>query len=166
MIDIRINNYMRFQKILPTLDFGNPFNLKGWTLLRQSLLNYGEPFKIRFQKFTKNLILLNSFLLIQFTIWFFDIVQFTDVQKLISLLEMIFAQVLILLILFKGALLHEVFLEQRVKLEDIRQLINTIYRMRESYFTNHQPSSNYLTNKIIGMIALNLRRSLSNPALV
>lgn len=122
------------KKILPTIDICNPYSLKAWSILRRLMFDYGHQFQLRLQAIMTiyffTLVVTSAVLLL----WVLKIYSLDSIYPIICLFELIITFSTLLVILFYGSLVNEVFPEFRNTLGDHRVLITDLLRMRSIYF--------------------------------
>ncbi|EAS02906.2 transmembrane protein, putative (macronuclear) [Tetrahymena thermophila SB210] len=121
-------------KELPTIDFTNPYALKGWSILRRVILDYGKSFFIRVQAFLTVYIIVGAVGLVLMVLQIYNITNFEGSVVLVCVFEVFVILSSSLYMFYQGAIINQTFSEFKNTLIDYKVILADLKLFKDVYF--------------------------------
>ncbi|KAL4444415.1 hypothetical protein ABPG74_016708 [Tetrahymena malaccensis] len=121
-------------KELPTIDFTNPYALKGWSILRRVILDYGKSFFIRVQAFLTIYIIVGAVGLVLMILQIYNITNLEGSVVLVCVFEVFVILSSSLYMFYQGAIINQTFSEFKNTLVDYKVILADLKLFKDVYF--------------------------------
>ncbi|KAL4491886.1 hypothetical protein ABPG72_006141 [Tetrahymena utriculariae] len=132
-LEFRKSNVLE-NKELPTIDFTNPYALKGWSILRRVLLDYGKSFFIRVQAFLTIYIVVGVVGLVLMVLQIYNITDLEGSVVLVCVFEVFVILSASLYMFYQGAIINQTFSEFKNTLIDYKVILADLKLFKDVYF--------------------------------
>ncbi|KAL4491883.1 hypothetical protein ABPG72_006138 [Tetrahymena utriculariae] len=165
--DLKLKNYLQkqcinllspkklnigVQKILPTINFTDPYSIKALSTLRRLLLDYGKAYYLRLEAFISIYVFVAVFSLATLILWLFDVYTLPNNIGVACGFESLVILFLLFWLLIQGAIINTNFEINKNIIFDYQIAFDDIIRLRKFYFHLGSISSNMVRQKIISAI--------------
>ncbi|EAS02909.2 transmembrane protein, putative (macronuclear) [Tetrahymena thermophila SB210] len=165
--DLKLKNYLQkqcilllspkklnvgVQKLLPTINFTDPYSIKALSTLRRLLLDYGKAYYLRLEAFISVYVFVAVFSLATLILWLFDVYSLPNNIGVACGFESLVIFFLLFYLLIQGAIINTNFEINKNIIFDYQIAFDDIIRLRKFYFHIGSKSSNMVRQKIISAI--------------
>ncbi|KAL4491885.1 hypothetical protein ABPG72_006140 [Tetrahymena utriculariae] len=165
--DLKLKNYLQKQciqlisakklnlgvkKLLPTINFTDPYSIKTWSTLRRLFLDYGKAYYLRLEAFISIYVFVAIFSLAALMLWLFNVYALPQNIGVACGFEAFMILFFLFYLLIQGAIINTNFDMNKNIIFDYQMAYDDVIRLRKFYFHNSQESSNMVRQKIISSV--------------
>ncbi|KAL4444416.1 hypothetical protein ABPG74_016709 [Tetrahymena malaccensis] len=170
--DLKLKNYLQKQciqlispkklnlgikKLLPTINFTDPYSIKTWSTLRRLFLDYGKAYYLRLEAFISIYVFVAIFSLATLMLWLFDVYALPKNIGVACGFEALMIFFFLFYLLIQGAIINTNFDMNKNIIFDYQMAYDDVIRLRKFYFHNSSQSSNMVRQKIISSVQKKLQ---------
>ncbi|EAR95280.2 transmembrane protein, putative (macronuclear) [Tetrahymena thermophila SB210] len=148
-------------KVLPTINILKKESLKGWSILRKSIMAYGKSYSLRVEILIAVMALYAFACLLLIVLSYFKVMNINIVIIVEIGFDSILMIIIVCFVLFWGANLNQTFTDQITNLYNNKIYVQDLLLVQDSYINKGKISNNFLYNKGLQIAKQNLEENQS-----